>query len=52
MNFTIISSVVTVISMLVFIGILLWAFSSKNRAHFEKMAQLPIEHNNENESGK
>ena len=52
MNFTIISSVVTVISMLVFIGILLWAFSSKNRAHFEKMAQLPIEQNNENESGK
>ncbi|MBX9705401.1 MAG: cbb3-type cytochrome c oxidase subunit 3 [Gammaproteobacteria bacterium] len=48
MNFTILSSVMTVISMFVFIGILYWAFSSKNKAHFEEMAQLPPD----NENGK
>lgn len=45
MNFTLLSSVVTVISMLVFIGITMWAFSSKNKERFEKMARLPIDNN-------
>ena len=45
MNFTLSSSVVTVISMLVFIGIIMWAFSSKNKERFEKMARLPIDNN-------
>ncbi|MBX9901862.1 MAG: cbb3-type cytochrome c oxidase subunit 3 [Burkholderiaceae bacterium] len=45
MNFTLLSSVVTVISMLVFIGIIMWAFSSKNKERFEKMARLPIDNN-------
>ncbi len=40
MNFTILSSVMTVISMIVFIGILIWAFSAKNKARFEEMAKL------------
>ena len=48
MNFTILSSVMTVISMLAFIGILYWAFSSKNKARFEEQAQLP----QDNEDGK
>ncbi|WP_347176249.1 cbb3-type cytochrome c oxidase subunit 3 [Undibacterium sp. TS12] len=48
MNFTIISSVVTVISLFVFLGILYWAFSSGNKERFEKLARLPIE----NENGK
>ncbi|MFZ6673966.1 cbb3-type cytochrome oxidase subunit 3 [Undibacterium sp. Rencai35W] len=47
-NFTIVSSVVTVISLIVFLGILYWAFSSKNKARFEELARLPIE----NENGK
>jgi cytochrome c oxidase cbb3-type subunit 4 len=48
MNFTILSSVMTLISMIVFIGILVWAFSSKNKARFEEMARLPLD----NEIGK
>ncbi|CAN5747579.1 hypothetical protein BH11PSE12_BH11PSE12_07580 [soil metagenome] len=48
MNFTILSSIVTVISMVVFIGIIYWAFSSKNKARFEEIARMPID----NENGK
>ncbi|MBC3808739.1 cbb3-type cytochrome c oxidase subunit 3 [Undibacterium seohonense] len=46
MSFTILSSVMTVISMIAFIGILYWAFSSKNKARFEKQAQLPQDEEN------
>ena len=48
MNFTLLSSIVTVISMVVFIGIIYWAFSSKNKARFEKIGRMPID----NENGK
>jgi cytochrome c oxidase cbb3-type subunit 4 len=48
MNFTILSSVMTVISLIAFIGILYWAYSSKNKARFEEMAKLPLD----NENGK
>jgi cytochrome c oxidase cbb3-type subunit 4 len=48
MNFTLLSSIITVISMVVFIGIIVWAFSAKNKARFEEMARLPID----NENGK
>ncbi len=48
MNFTIISSVVTVISLVVFLGILYWAFSAENKEKFEELARLPID----NENGK
>jgi cytochrome c oxidase cbb3-type subunit 4 len=48
MNFTIISSVMTVISLIVFVGILYWAFSSKNKARFENIARAPLD----NEDGK
>ena len=46
MNFTLLSSIVTVISMLVFIGIIYWAFSSKNKARFEKIGRVPIDNEN------
>ena len=36
-------SVVTVVSFLTFIGILVWAYSRKNAADFEKAANLPFE---------
>ena len=48
MSFAILSSVVTVISMIVFIGIVYWAFSAGNKARFEKLARLPLD----NEDGK
>lgn len=46
MNFTLLSSIVTVISMVVFIGIIYWAFSSKNKARFEKIGRVPIDNEN------
>ncbi|MBI3713482.1 MAG: cbb3-type cytochrome c oxidase subunit 3 [Burkholderiales bacterium] len=46
MNFTILSSVMTVISMIVFIGILVWAFSAKNKTRFEELAALPQDEEN------
>ena len=35
--------VVTVVSFLTFIGIVAWAYSSRNAAEFDKCAQLPFE---------
>ena len=46
MNFTLLSSIVTVISMVDFIGIIYWAFSSKNKARFEKIGRMPIDNEN------
>jgi cytochrome c oxidase cbb3-type subunit 4 len=35
--------VVTVVSMLVFIGIVAWAYSRKNRDSFDEAARLPFD---------
>lgn len=35
-------SVVTVISLLTFVGIVLWAWSKRNKASFDEAAQLPF----------
>lgn len=48
MNFTLLSSVVTVISMVVFLGIVYWAFNSKNKQRFDEIARMPFD----NENGK
>jgi cytochrome c oxidase cbb3-type subunit 4 len=39
----IIRSAVTVMSLVVFIGIVVWAWSSRNRQQFEEAEQLPFE---------
>jgi cytochrome c oxidase cbb3-type subunit 4 len=36
-------AVVTVLSMITFIGIMFWAYSSRNSADFEEAAQLPFD---------
>jgi cytochrome c oxidase cbb3-type subunit 4 len=36
-------SIVTVVTFACFIGIVLWAWSGRNRAEFDKAAQLPFE---------
>ena len=36
-------SLVTVVSFLTFIGIVVWAYSRKNSADFDKAANLPFE---------
>jgi cytochrome c oxidase cbb3-type subunit 4 len=35
-------SIVTVISLLTFVGILVWAWSKKNKADFDEAARLPF----------
>lgn len=36
-------SVVTVVALICFIGIVLWAWSGRNKAEFDHAAQLPFE---------
>ena len=35
-------SIVTVVSLLTFVGIVVWAWSKRNQANFEEAAQLPF----------
>ena len=35
-------SAVTVISLLIFVGIVVWAWSKRNKASFDEAAQLPF----------
>lgn len=43
MNFTLLSSFFTAFSLLVFLGILYWAYSKENRARFDELAKLPLD---------
>ncbi len=43
MNYSDLSSVMTVVMMTVFIGIVLWAWSGKRRDDFEAAARVPLE---------
>lgn len=36
-------SIVTVLSMLIFVGICAWAYSRRNSSSFEEAAQLPFQ---------
>jgi cytochrome c oxidase cbb3-type subunit 4 len=42
MMFTLIDSVLTIVVMVVFIGIVLWAWSSKRAKAFDEAANLPF----------
>lgn len=44
MDINTLRSIVTVVSLLVFIGIVWWAWSRRNAADFEQAARLPLEH--------
>ena len=43
MDVNILRSIVTVISLLVFIGIVIWVWSKRHTGDFEKAANLPFE---------
>lgn len=43
MDVTTLRIAATVCSFIVFIGIMVWAFSSRNKAKFDEAAQLPFE---------
>jgi cytochrome c oxidase cbb3-type subunit IV len=42
MDIGLLRSAVTVLSLCVFVGIMVWAFSRRNKAHFEEAAKLPF----------
>ena len=43
MDINTLRSIVTVVAFVVFIGIVIWAWSARNRASFEEAARLPFE---------
>ena len=43
MDLSLIGSISTVILMVVFIGIVLWAYSGKRRQHFQEAANIPFD---------
>ncbi|MDR1969121.1 MAG: cbb3-type cytochrome c oxidase subunit 3 [Burkholderiaceae bacterium] len=43
MDINLLRSIVTVVTFIVFIGILIWAWSGRNKARFDEAAHLPFE---------
>lgn len=50
MNFTLLSSIMTMLSMIVFIGIIFWAFNKKNKSKFEEIGRLINDNDNVDEN--
>jgi cytochrome c oxidase cbb3-type subunit 4 len=43
MSFTFIQSIWTIVVMVTFLGIVVWAFSGKRKSDFDEAARLPFE---------
>ena len=43
MDINLLRSIITVVTLITFVGIVLWAWSGRNRARFEEAARLPFE---------
>ncbi len=43
MNFTLIQSIWSIVILVTFLGIVVWAFSSKRKADFDEAARLPFD---------
>ncbi len=43
MDINLLRSIVTVVAFVVFIGIVVWAWSARNKARFDEAARLPFE---------
>ena len=43
MSFTFIQSIWTIVVMVTFLGIVVWAFSSKRKSDFDEAARLPFD---------
>lgn len=43
MDINLLRSIVTVVAFVIFIGIVIWAWSRRNQAGFEEAARLPFE---------
>jgi len=48
MDFTLLSSIFTLVSLVVFIGILYWAFSKHNKARFEHLGGALLDNDKDN----
>jgi cytochrome c oxidase cbb3-type subunit 4 len=51
MDINILRSLFTVIAFLTFVGIVLWAFSSRSKAAFDRAAMLPFDEDEELQAG-
>lgn len=43
MDINVLRGIITVVTLLTFIGIVLWAWSGRNKARFDEAARLPLE---------
>jgi cytochrome c oxidase cbb3-type subunit 4 len=43
MDINLLRSIVTVVAFIVFIGIVIWAWSNRNKERFDEAARLPFE---------
>jgi len=48
MDFTLLSSIFTLVSLVVFIGILYWAFNTHNKAKFEFLGHSLLDNDKDN----
>lgn len=44
MDINLLRGIVTVLTFILFIGIVIWAWSGRNRERFDEAARLPLEH--------
>ena len=51
MDINTLRSIVTVVAFALFIGIVLWAYSSRNKTPFEQAAMLPFEEGDDRMGG-
>ena len=52
MDFTLIQSIWTIVIMVTFLGIVVWAWSGKRKADFDEAARLPFDDDVENDKNK
>ncbi len=52
MSFTFFQSIWTIVVMITFLGIVVWAFSSKRKAAFDEAARLPFEEDPKTDNNK
>jgi len=46
MNWGVVSGIATLVSMIAFIGVVLFSYSSRRKDDFERMARMPLEEDN------
>lgn len=46
---SVVSGLITLVLMLLFVGVCIWAYSSKRKPDFEQAARLPLEREDEHE---